>query len=204
MALATFTDVENLLGGADTGDDALIANLIGYAQSAIEEFVGRTLEDGAVSGEIHDGPGNDVVLLQRWPITTTSGVAITEDGTALVNGTDFVAYTDGRVRRIAAGGYGIPWTDKPAAISASYSGGYVTVPGEITQICARMAARAYQAGQAYADAPAGSAGIRQVTLAGSDSMTFGTAVSMDVTRAAVILLDDERMALRRYRDVGVH
>jgi hypothetical protein len=197
MALCTTTDVEYRLGGVSftTTEAVLVGELIDAAQGHMERIAARTLETASRT-ETFDAPDSPFIWLENTPVTAVGSVTV--DGTTLTVTNDFLFTAAGRVTRVSRG---IPrhWaTRKVQTVVVAYTGGFVTVPEDLKDICARVAARAYQAGEAYSSVPAAAAGVRQVALAGSDSVTFATSVS-DVT-SSVSLTDDEIEAVRYYRN----
>lgn len=194
MALCARTDVEARLGGQDlSDDDSAIGELISAAQAHIEREAQRDLED-ADQTETFDPPDSSDLWLTHTPINSITSVTV--DGTALTSSQySFVADT-GRLTRVV-GGRPTSWrTYKVQSIVVAYNGGYATVPYDLVDLCARMAARAYQAGESAAGAP--SAGVKQINLAGSDSVTFADS-STDVT-ARVSMTDEDLMIARAYRN----
>ena len=197
MALCTADDVEYRLGGVSftTTEAVLVGELIDAAQGHMERIAARTLESASRT-ETFDAPESPMIWLENTPVTAVASVVV--DGTTLTVTDDYLYTSSGRITRVANG---IPrhWaTRKAQTVVVTYTGGYVTVPEDLKDICARVAARAWQAGEAYESAPAGAGGIRQVSLAGSDSVTFASTVA-DVT-AAVSLTPEEIEAVRYYRN----
>ena len=197
MPLCVQLDVEKFLQADVTAEpEAQVTYLIENAGAEIEAYLHRTVEEQAVVTELHDGNGDYLILLEHWPVTIPL-TTVVEDGTTLIEGTDYVAYEDGRVYRGTAT-FKSRWRGGLRAVDFDYTGGYDTVPFLIRDVCARMVARAFQAGAAYANTPVGAAGIKEISLDDSDSVKYTDAVS-DVSGAAVILNDDEKMMLNRFR-----
>lgn len=71
--------------------------------------------------------GSEVLQLSRFPITVPSGpivLTVTENGTALLQDTDFIAnYHTGELRRIGSGGFPRHWPF--GAVTVAYTAGYV-------------------------------------------------------------------------------
>jgi hypothetical protein len=184
-----------------------VTGLITAAQALIESEVGRTLESDTHDQTL-DG-GQSTLFLKYWPVTAVASVD--EDGTTLVEGTDFLFYEDGRLIRIA-GGYQQAWrTSKPRSIDVTYTGGYLAGDHDselehLKSLCTEIVARAFRQGAANAVAPAGVGlgGITEVHLDGSDSVKYSTSsgvaieLGFGLTRF-VFLLDDERAQLGRYK-----
>jgi hypothetical protein len=196
MTLCTTSDVANRLGGASftTSEATLVGELIAAAQGHIERVAGRALEDASRT-ETFDAPDSPAIWLSHTPVTGID--SITVDGTALASD-QYRWHSAGRVIRVSNG---IPrhWASrKIQTVVVTYDGGYSTVPEDLKDICARAAARAFQAGEAYSSVPAAAAGVRQVALAGSDSVTFATTAA-DIT-TSVSLTPEEIDAVAYYRN----
>lgn len=197
MTLCVQADVEKFLQIDVTAEpEAQVTYLIENAGALIETFLDRVIEEGAIATELHDGDRGNLIRLKQWPVTLPLTL-LEEDGVALVEGTDYVAYEDGRIYRGSATTAG-NWLWGRRIIDVDYTAGYATVPFDIRDVCARMVARAFQAGEAYANAPDGAAGIKSLTLADSDSVEYRDAVA-DVAKAALPMLPEEERALSRHR-----
>jgi hypothetical protein len=201
MALATTTDVSNLLGGMSftTAEATRVGALIGYATGHIEREADRfaTLEDESRT-ETFDAPESAAIWLRHTPVNSVTSVTV--DGTALTSA-QYKFTAAGRVIRVASGRERSWSTAKVQTVVVVYNGGYETVPSDLTDVAARAAARAFQAGAAFASVPASASGIRQVALQGSDSVTFEKTTS-DVS-TAVFLTDDEKAVARAYRNMVI-
>lgn len=197
MALCDSDDVAVRLGGVtfSTAEATLVGDLITAAQAHIEREAGRALEAG-IRSELFDPPDNPNVWLTFTPVDTSTSFSVTVDGTPLSADQYSVDPESGRLTRVVNGRARAWSTYKLQSITVGYVGGYQTIPGDLKDICARAAARAYQAGVASAATP--SAGVRQINLSGSDSVTFVDEAN-DVT-AAAILTDDEIEVARYYRN----
>ncbi len=198
MALCVQLDVEKFLQADVTAEpEAQVTYLIENAGAQVEAYLDRTVEEQTVVTELHDGNGDYLIRLAHWPVTLPLTL-VEEDGVALIEGTDYVAYEDGRVYR-GTKTFKSRWRGGLRAVDFDYTGGYAApIPFVIRDVCARMVARAFQAGSAYANTPVGAEGIKRISLEGSDSVEYTAAVS-DVTRTAVILNDEEKQSLNFYR-----
>ena len=194
MALCTQTQLEQRLQINFTDDsDVVAAELIAAAQGHIEAYVGRSLE-AASRTETFDAP-TTTIWLNVTPVNSITTVTV--DGTALT-ASDYVFTEYGRLDRTSNSRV-VSWgTHKLQSIEVVYDGGYGTglVPYAIQDICAWSAARAFQTGAAYASVPAGAEGVKQVMLAGSDSVTY---IDTAAAFAADNLTDQERRTLDFYR-----
>lgn len=199
MALATQTQVEQILQiDMDDPADVVVAQLIEWADQAVITYIGFDPQAHAGTVENHDGTGSPELYLDRPPIDTITSVVL--NGVTLTEGVDndFVVYPEaGYLLRRG----GRIWTAKPRSIVVTYDGGWATVPPDIVVASAQVAARMFQAGAAAL--PEGAEGIRQINLAGSDSVTF-TDTAQNVTVTPTIT-DNERVLLDPYRrrTVGV-
>lgn len=197
MTLCVQGDVEKFIQIDVTAEpEAQVTYLIENASALIETYLDRIIEEGAVTNELHDGDRGNLIRLKQWPVTIPLTTVI-EDGITLVEDTDYVAYGDGRVYR-GSNNIFANWGWGRKIIDITYTAGYSPVPFDIRDVCARMVARAFQAGEAYANAPTGASGIKSISLADSDSIEYRDAVA-DVAMAAMPMLPEEEKALSRYR-----
>jgi hypothetical protein len=195
--LCSQTDVEMRLQiNFGTDPDPVCAALIAAAQGHIEREVGRPVEaDDYI--ELFDGPLGAYLWLANTPVNTIAGIEV--DGVALTLPGDIYFTAAGKVGRLNDSGYLTTWgTYKPNIVEVTYNGGYATVPLDLRDICARAAARAFQAGAAFAAAPVSAGAVKSVALEGSDTVVWADSV-VDVT-ALVSLTADEIEACRYYRN----
>ena len=196
MPLCAQLDVEQFLQIDVTSEpEAQVTYLIENAGAQIESYLDRTVEAATGIIETLDGIGQHVIRLKDWPVNAMT--SIVEDGVTLTITEDYLWYPNGIVRRMS-GDLRISWAFKDQGVVITYEAGYATVPFTIRDVCARMVARAFQAGAAYANTPTGAEGIKKLSLDGSDSVEYSDAVR-DVTMAAIIIRDDEKQSLNRYR-----
>lgn len=190
MALCTQTQVEQRLQINFTDNsDVVCAELIAAAQGHIERVAGRPIEAGAIT-ETFDGPAS-TLWLEVTPVNSITSVTV--DGTALTSN-DYT-YTDyGRLARTSNSRERAWSTSKQQSIVVVYNGGYQTVPYDLQDICANVAARAFAGGAAYAARPAGMEGISSLSLSGSDSVSYSS-VSTDPTSHALGVQIHSRMGL---------
>ena len=214
MALTTQLEIEKRLQWDITAEpDSVVTSLIAAATAHMEAEVGRKLESATYTAELYDPPGWGPIRLLHWPLTSVSAVSV--EGTALTVGTDITYYPMGRVHR-TTDSRDVYWNStKRKSISVTYIGGYLagTHTSELAHlgsICTEIVARAFRSGAASAAMPpgVGLGGITSVTLAGSDSVTYGTAggesfeVGGGLTRF-IQILDDERRQLQKYKPILV-
>ena len=172
----------------------MVAELISAAQGHIDAITERSLE-AAARTEVFDPPETDDIWLLHTPVNSITSCDI--DGTALTVATDLLVDSDtGRLSRVVNSRRTSWRTSKLQSISVTYNGGYTTVPYDVQDICARMAARAFQAGAAYATAA--SDGVKQINLSGSDSVTFTDSIR-DITMSEHIT-PAEVATLLRYKN----
>lgn len=194
MALCDLPDVEAQLGSELADDYTRIATLIEQAQGILEGLTGRlftqvtSLEVDTADLRQQDG----VIWLASYPLTA---VAIApSSGDPYVDGTHYSWQTDGRIRRLGAGGdpsfswaweplRGAAW---PVGTTITYSAGFPDdasgVPQDLRTLCAQVAADMY--------ANRGANGVTQESL-GSWSASY-------ITRSGN-LTDQQEKILRRYR-----
>jgi len=212
MTLCTQADIEHRLQWDITAEpDPVVTDLIAAAQGLIEAEAGRTLESAA-RVEMLDGDYPEIYLT-HWPVTSIASVD--EDGTTLAVDTDYIFNDDGRLVRVSDGRPKAWATRKLEAIEVTYTGGFLSPNHDselahLGSLCTEVVARAFRQGAASAAAPAGVGlgGITQVTLHGSDTVTYATptgdlaTVGGGLTRF-LFLFPDEKEQLFKYRNPPV-
>lgn len=208
MALCTQGDVEKFLQiDVSAEPDAAVTMLIENGEALIKTYLDRdVLESATVTAETLDPPLRyERLYLREWPVTAVA--SLTEEGTALVEDTDYVVLARyGTLYRTTSSGTLKNWKwRKPQSIVTTYTAGYAADSRELhalRDVCTRVVARCFQAASAYANAPAGASAIRSVGLQGSDNVSYkGSAEKdalVDVTSVAVQLTDQDKAALTPY------
>jgi len=199
MALCEQSDVEARLQGAfDNQPDDTVTALINAASAHIERVAERGLEAAARS-EVFDPPDNPNLWLTYTPVAVTSTstpFSVEVDGTALASTDYSVDPESGRLTRVA-NGRPRAWSEyKVQSITIEYRGGYETIPEDLVDICARVVARNFQAGQAAASTEA--TAVKSVDIDGAGSVEYGEAVA-DVS-GAPFLTAEEMEAVKYYRN----
>jgi hypothetical protein len=181
--------------------------LLENATGIINAYLQRVLELSSYS-ESFDPIGSSV-FVKQWPIDeTANAVTVTENGTALVKGTSFVIVeATGEIIRTTTSSRRRDWVTGGGlqSLTVTYDAGYdmttdpLILPEAVIgrDVCTRIVARVFQAAAAYANAPTSAAGIKTLTIEGSDSVTYSDTVSGmgGVTAAAPQLTDEDKMAL---------
>ena len=140
MALCSVGDVEQFLQvDLNSTVEASVTNtFIPYVDAAIKRYLGHDVEQATYT-EVFDGNEQQDLFLRHVPVASIT--SITEDGNALTEGneSDYVSYSNGRLRRIVIRWSGI----KPKNIVVTYVGGYeaADIPEQIKQTSARAASR---------------------------------------------------------------
>lgn len=200
MALSTQLQLEQTFQiqfGANP--EPVVDLLLEHAQAVIETELDRTIELQSGITETLDGDKAGILFLKHWPVTAVN--SLTEDGVALVAGTDYVWYDDGRLVR-GSDSVDLLWTWKRQSVVVDYDAGYAVVPSDLTYVSTMIAGRIFQASAAYANAPKTSSGVRRISLDGSDSVEFTDAVS-DISATIGDLRPIELRLLGRHRRVDL-
>jgi len=181
---------------------------IGEATAAIQNYCHQQLELVVDEVITLDSIGGTRLFLPELPIVAVSEVV--EDDEPLTVDDDYkLSPSAGILHRVDA-----HWASGVQIIEVTYTHGYrlsddyvvgELMPEDIVQICARAAARAYQAGL-RAEEVAGVPGV-QATSLGDYSVQFGSEQSgageaVLGASASPILLRSERDLLNRYRLKG--
>jgi hypothetical protein len=129
----------------DADRDTVLTSYIAGVTGMMQDWIGRDIVQGTTTEKI-DGHGLDSIFTQRFPITNITSV--TEDGTALVEDTDFESVNSdlnqGRLVRIS-GTKPIAWSSGRRNIAITYDHGYVTIPpGLVTAATALVVAKYYE------------------------------------------------------------
>ena len=186
------TDIEALLQIDLTGHEAAASAAIAQASAYIQAYTDQVLEEVDDDEAVFDGPARDRRLfLPQLPVTEIAEVV--EDDEVLTVDDDYKLGAHGLLWRIGA-----YWASGIQNISVTYKHGYATIPADIAAVCARVAARIYQAGLRAAET-GGVAGIQSTTL-GDYSVAYATGGNEAVAgvTAAPPLLPTEMAILDRY------
>ncbi len=202
----TLDDIAAFLHITIPADDASATRAIAEASAAIQNYTRQMLEWAEDDRITLDNEIERTTKLFLPELPVSSVASVVEDGEALTVDTDYKLGQHGILHRIGA-----YWASGIQIVTVTYSHGYGgdygdALPEDITSVCTRAAARAYQAGLRAA-MNAGVAGVQAKTL-GDYSVQFaseqsGGGAGMDGSTlgasAAVILLPSEKRMLDRYK-----
>lgn len=144
--LVDLATVKDDLMITDTSSDAFLSRVITRVSAEAKLFCNRVFQVETVLDKIFpwrddvhftvvSGERMQPVQLTRWPITASP--TVTEDGTALVEGTDYlVKYDVGQLVRLDTNGRPKAWRSLP--ISAQYQAGFATVPPDVQDAAIRL------------------------------------------------------------------
>ena len=132
------------------------------ATAAIQGYCHQVLAEVVRDQVTLDVPvGCTRLFLPELPVTAVTEVV--ESGTVLVDGEDYVLGQHGVLHRLGA-----YWAPGIGTVVATYTHGYAELPADIVAVCARAAARTYQAGLRAAEL-AGVPGVASMMRASSSS-----------------------------------
>ncbi len=138
--LTTFAKVKTHYGESTSDHDVLLQELITSVSTAFESYCKRTLAQVTSVATIYrPGVAQSVVVLDEWPNATP---VITQDGTALVNNTDYEIIDDRRLVRIS-GNSVLSWV-RGARLSVTVHEGYATVPEDLALACREQVVFAFR------------------------------------------------------------
>jgi hypothetical protein len=169
------------------------------ATAAIQGYCHQTVSQVEDDELTLDVPQSTMRLfLPELPVTKVS--AVVEAGEALVEGEHYEVGQHGILYRVGA-----YWAAGIGMVRVTYTHGYAEIPADIVAVCARAAARAYQAGLRAAEL-AGVPGVTSTQL-GDYSVSYGAesgAAGEGVlgVSAPPLLLRSEKEILNRYRYVA--
>ncbi len=132
--LTTFAKVKTHAGKTDADDDVLIQELITSVSTQFEGYCRRTLAQvTSVQTIYRPGVLQSVIVLDEWPNATP---VITQDGTALVEDTDYEILDDRRLVKITSStGNALGMWTSGARLDVTVHEGYATVPEDLALAC---------------------------------------------------------------------
>lgn len=198
VQFATEADLEALLQVAiPESASASAVRAIEGASAAIQGYCHQSLAyvaDDVVT--LTAEPFNRLLMLPELPVIDVTSVV--EDGTTLVVSDDFAWYVNGLLYRKNR-----HWNSDFRNVVVTYSHGYQTIPVAVREVCARSAARAYQAGLRAAASGAvpgiQSQQIPDYTVQYAADTSPGSGGLLLGVSAPPLLLPSEREMLNPYR-----
>lgn len=185
--LCEVLDVEALIQTDITSDvDPRILRLIELASEEINGAIGRPMEaETGLVLTVSAGITRSTILLPRWPLAAVTEVD--EDGTVLVDGTDYLADLTAGLLVRQSSGVPIFWNWPLEVLSVTVT---TVTPGDVRALCARLVANAFEAGLAIANRPTQLAGLRQLTIgrwsATADTGAAGPGIFLDASAQKVV------------------
>ena len=190
--LEQFLQIDIPAAKEDSADAAITAATVAI-QNYCDQVISQ-VEDEEITLDI--GTTKTRVFLPELPVTEVSEVI--EDEETLVVDDDYKLGQYGILYRVDDW-----WTSGIQIVTVTYTHGYATIPDDVTAICIRAAARAYQAGL-RAEETEGIPGVASKSL-GDYAVSFGSEQSVGAgeavlgASAAPLLLRSEKEILDRYR-----
>lgn len=163
-ALCTVADVKELLNiaSSDTTKDNLITRKINQATEMIENYTGRRFKLTTYTNEEYDSTGTDQLILRQRPIVGTVTVGSRDSA---LNDDHWTNYETDRYFTDASSGileftsnlYG-SWN----RYRVTYQAGYATIPSDIAEACATLAAFLVENGYSGSNIKAKTEGQRKL------------------------------------------
>lgn len=143
-ALTTVADVKESLGiaSSDHSKDNLITRKINQATRQIEAYCGRRFKETTYTDEEYDSTGSNQLILRQRPVSSSASFSLSYRNTSLNDNnwttnetnTYFVDSNSG-VMDLDFGASG-GWNQ----FKVSYTAGYDTIPEDLAEACATLAA----------------------------------------------------------------
>jgi len=194
VAFCAKSDLEALIQTAiDEAHETAATRAITEATAIIQNYCQQTLELTEDDELTLDSRGGRRIVLPQRPVIEVASVV--EDDEELTAEDDYRLGQHGILYRL-----GRDWARGVQIITVTYSHGYETIPEDIKAICARAAARVYQAGLRMAETE-GVPGIASVGL-GDYTVSYATREGTDGLlgiSAAPVLLPSEKEVLDYYQ-----
>lgn len=142
-ALCTVADVKESLGITSSDYDNLIIRKINQATRVIEAYCGRRFALTAYTNEEYNGTYTKQLVLKQRPVVSFTGLDVRDNGLniddwdAVDSQTFYVDNNSGTVNALfnVFGGFN-RWR-------ATYTAGYATIPEDLAEACATLAAYYY-------------------------------------------------------------
>lgn len=146
MAFISVSELADFLGVPLDLEDPRAFAAVEAATRRCQTYTGRRLEFVADDVVTLDAPPSGLILLPETPVT---GLAISVDGTTLIDATDYAWYPDGRVFRLPADvwwDWDADWTmwgfgNTRKTVTVTYSHGFDPFPEDIKQACKLLASQ---------------------------------------------------------------
>lgn len=147
-ALTSVSDVKELLDipSSDTTKDNLIIRKINQATLMIENYTNRRFALTTYTDELYDGSGTDQIVLRQHPVTALTSLKVRDtelnnnDFDAIETDRYYINENAGIISGLSSfyGGYE-KW-------SVTYTAGYLTIPADIAEAAAMLAAHLASSG----------------------------------------------------------
>lgn len=136
--------LDAVISGADDDRDTVINSIIAGVTREMQDWMGRSIVQGTATAEKISTWHGDEIFTEQYPLIEVT--SLTENGTALVEDTDFESLAPdlpfGRIVRIS-GDDPIGWARGRRNINLTYDHGYVTVPEALAQAATAMSVIRY-------------------------------------------------------------
>ena len=157
--LATAAAVKAYMNISGSGDDALIASLIGYVSEAIEKYCRREFASKTHT-EYHDGGGFSKLLLNHRPIISVTSVHDDLDrafaAASLIDSDDYISRDQEGIIEWLHSSSTFPSTaayfaDGQLNVKVVYVAGYATIPSDLALACMMLVSKLFTRGKQHAD-----------------------------------------------------
>lgn len=143
-ALTTVSDVKESLGiaSSNTTYDNLITRKINQATIQIERYCGRRFKETTYTNQEYNATNIDQFVLKQWPVTATQTFSLDIRDTALNVSTWETIDTQLYFVDTDSGVVYLNFTARGRwkRYRATYSAGYATIPEDLAEACASLAA----------------------------------------------------------------
>lgn len=134
-AIISLADYKTFMGTPNLSpNDAVVEMVIESVSEIFSSIVECDLTSATYTSETIDGSGKSYLYLPHWPVTTFTSCI--EDGTTLVENTDFYVDYDRGILDKANSGWPyyedqMLWTRKKRGVVNTYTAGYTTLPMDV-------------------------------------------------------------------------
>lgn len=177
-ALCTVADVKELLGipDSDTSKDNLIKRKINQATEMIERYTGRRFKETTYTEEEYDATNTDQLILRQRPVTAVSGfgardTSLNDSDWSDIDSDLFFSSLPNNSGVIDAN-FGL--TGHWNRYRITYTAGYSTIPADLAEACAQLAAFLVDNGTSGTNVKSKQEGQRKIEYFDSNSAGGGS------------------------------
>jgi len=139
-ALTSVSALKDYLGITGTEKDDLLESIINRVSDIIENYCGRTFKETTYTEEEYDGTGSDELLLENYPLTSSSitlekrDTLSNSDNWSTIDSENYFVYTDeGKIKYLTN-----IFQEAPKHYRVTYTAGYSPIPDDLEEAALQL------------------------------------------------------------------